>query len=387
MRALTLLPCRFWGGPEKQTVQLATWLRENRHAETILAVMPHDAGPVDENPLVVHARGEGLEVTPFLMKRRYDLFEGRRLLRDLVRRYRPDVVWATGYKADVLAASLDRVPTVAMLRGWTAEDAKVRFFEWLDRRTLRRLDAIAVVSQVLRERAIREGAKPERVFWVPNAIDSSRLPQCWSRGDLCREAGLDPDRPIIGAVGRLSPEKGHRILLEAFRSVRQRIPGAQLVLVGDGPEELSLRRQADHLGLSDCTIFMGLRQDGQQIIGTLDVMALPSFSEGMPNVVLEAFAYGTPVVATAVGGVPEMVEHARSGWVVPAGDPSRLAQALTEALGDRQEAQRRARGAHETLKATFTVERQAAAWMRATETAMASKGTDGPVPGEMRPGG
>jgi glycosyltransferase involved in cell wall biosynthesis len=377
MRVLTVLPCRFWGGPERQTVQLALWLRENHGVETVLAVMPHDPKNADENPLVVRAREEGLEATPFVMKRRYSLREGSRLLRGLVARYQPDVVCATGYKADVLALWLGDVPTLAMVRGWTGESVKVRFFDWLDRKTLRRHSAIATVSKSLRERAMREGAVPNRVFWVPNAIDLSRLPKCRSREDLCRETGLDPRGLLVGAVGRLSPEKGHRVLLEAFGSVRRAVPGAQLILVGDGPEETSLRRQVDDLGLSACTIFMGLRKDGQQIVGALDVMALPSFSEGMPNVVLEAFSYGTPVVATAVGGVPELVENGQSGWLVPAGDTSCLAQALAKALSDRREAQRRAGRARDVLNESFTAERQAAAWMRAAEAAIGATAMGG----------
>ena len=115
---------------------------------------------------------------------------------------------------------------------------------------------------------------------------------------------------------------------------------------------------------------MGLRADGQQIIGALDVMVLPSFSEGMPNVLLEAFAYGTPVVATRVGGVPDMVSDGRSGWLVPAGDAAKLAAALSEALEDRAEAQRRVARARSVLAESFTVEKQAHAWLRATEAAV-----------------
>jgi glycosyltransferase involved in cell wall biosynthesis len=371
MRVLAVLPCRFWGGPEKQTVRLAQWLRDNRQVETVLAVMPPTGASAQDNPLLVRAREAGLEATLFLQKRRYDLLEGYRLLRALIGRYRPDVVWATGYKADIISAWLGDVPTIATLRGWTAEDAKVRFFEWLDRRSLRQHDAVTVVSSVLRDEAIRAGVAPDRVFRVPNAIDLVQLPPARSRDDLCREIGIDPRRPILGAVGRLGPEKGHRVLLDAFHELRSRIPDAQLVLVGDGPEEPSLRRQAEALKLSGSMTFMGLRKDGQQIIGALDVMALPSFSEGMPNVVLEAFAYGTPVVATAVGGVPDLVSDARSGWLVPAGDPERLAGALIDALEHRLEAERRAAEARAALAESFTVEKQAEAWLRAIQAAVA----------------
>jgi glycosyltransferase involved in cell wall biosynthesis len=370
VRVLQLMPCRFWGGPEKQTLQLALWLRAHRGVETVVAVMPHDADHAVENPLLLRAREAGLETIPFLQKRRYDLQEGYRLLKDLVARLRPDVVCATGYKADVIASFLGDVPTVATARGWTAEDAKVRFFEWLDRKTLRRHDAVTVVSSVLRDEVLRQGVAPDRVFWVPNAIDLDRLPPRRQREDLCREIGIDPTQPIVGSVGRLSPEKGHRVLLDAFRRLRTRISDTRLVLVGDGPEEPALRAQAQELGLSDSITLMGLRNDGQQIVGALDVMVLPSFSEGMPNVVLEAFAYGTPVVATTVGGVPDMLANGTAGWLVPAGDPARLADAVAEALESKTEAERRSGQAHVTLTDNFTVEKQGLAWVRALHAAL-----------------
>jgi glycosyltransferase involved in cell wall biosynthesis len=373
MRALNLLPCRFWGGPEKQTLRLSGWLRDRASVETVFAVMPTDADSLDGNPLLLRAREAGFEAVPFVQSRRYDLIEGVRLLRRLVSRHRPDVVCATGYKADVLAAWLDATPSVATLRGWTAQDAKVRLFEWLDRRTLRRHDSVIVVSNALRDAAIRAGVAPRRVFWVPNAIDPAQLPSPRLREDLCREIGADPGRPLLGAVGRLSPEKGQRVLVDAFSHVRRRVPGARLVVVGDGPEEASLRRQVETLGLGRDVTFMGLRRDGQQIIAALDALALPSFSEGMPNVLLEAFAYGTPVVATRVGGVPDMVSDGDSGWLVPAGDAHALAAALVEALADPSEARRRAARSRSILAERFTVETQARAWLAAVNAAVDTK--------------
>jgi glycosyltransferase involved in cell wall biosynthesis len=351
---------------------MAAWLRENRCVETLFAVMPSNAEAASTNPLLLRARESGFLAEPFEQKRRYDLLEGCRQLRSLIALHRADLVWATGYKADLIAAWVGSAPTLATLRGWTAEDAKVRFFEWLDRKSLRRHAAITTVSRQLRVQAVREGALPERVFWVPNAIDVAQLPPPRVRADFCREIGADPSRPLVGAVGRLSPEKGHRVLIEAFRQLKRRLPQVQLVLVGDGPEERALRAQAEDLDLSSSTTFTGHRADGQQIIGVLDVLALPSLSEGMPNVVLEAFAYGTPVVATAVGGVPDMLD-ATSGWLTQPGDAGALASAVHECLVDRPEAERRAVQARSRLEEFYTVEQQATEWLAAAEAALRSR--------------
>jgi glycosyltransferase involved in cell wall biosynthesis len=370
MRVLTVLPCRFWGGPEKQTLQLASWLRKNRNVETIFAVMAPDGDGIEKNPLMIRARDAGFVAELFAPGHRYDPIAGVRGMRRLVGRYRPDVVCSTGYKADLLTSCLRGVPTVTTLRGFTAQNAKVRFFEWLDLKSLRFHDSIIVVSNALRDRAIRNGAAPAKLFWVPNAIDMTLLPPRRERDEWCREIGADPARPILGVVGRLSPEKGHSILLSALASLTRSLPEVQLVVVGDGPEETALRRQTAALGLSDSVIFTGLRPDGQQIIGALDVLALPSFTEGMPNVLLEAFAYGTPVVATSVGAVPDMIERGRSGWTVTPGDTTALSEALREALLNRPEAARRALEAQAILAERFTIEKQGMSWLRAIDSAM-----------------
>jgi glycosyltransferase involved in cell wall biosynthesis len=370
MRVLSLVPCRFWGGPEKQTLRLAVWLKARARVETLFAVMPHESGNIDRNPLLVRARAARLEASPFIQRRRYDLIEGVRLLREQVVRHRPDLVVTMGYKANVIASWLNDVPTMATVRGWTAEDPKVRLFEWLERRTLRRHEAVMVVSKALRDAVIREGVTAERVFWVPNAMDVGELPPARSRSEICGELGIEADRPLLGAVGRLSPEKGHRVLLGAFAELRRTVTGAHLVLVGDGPEESSLRELTRRLSLVEHVSFLGLRPDGQEIIGALDVLALPSFTEGMPNVLLEAFAYGTPVVATAVGGVPDMIASGRSGWLVPPGDPVALSAALREAVADVREREARATSAREALAKNFTVEKQAEAWLHAARAAV-----------------
>ena len=270
--------------------------------------MPADAHDARQNPLLVRAREAGLDATLFLQKRRYDLVEGYRLLRELVARYQPDVVCATGYKADVIAAWLDDMPTVATLRGWTARGCEgAPSSSGSTAGACGGTTPMTVVSKTLREAAIREGVAPARVFWVPNAIDLVQLPPPRLREDVCREIGADPKQPLVGAVGRLEPGERPPRPDRRLRSLCGAPAGCPARDRGDGPEEAALRRQAKDLGLSASVTFMGLRKDGQQIIGALDVMALPSFSEGMPNVVLEAFAYGMPVVATAVGGVPDMV--------------------------------------------------------------------------------
>ena len=230
----------------------------------------------------------------------------------------------------------DSVPTVAAVRGWTAQDAKVRCYEWLDRRSLRRHDAMTVVSKTLRDGVIREGAAPERVFWVPNAIDPDRLPPRRQKRRPLPGDRSGPGEPIVGAVGPFEPGEGPPRPARRVRPLRTQRPGrsASCSSATAPRSQLSAsRRRPRRVRPASPSWDCADRRPADH--GCAGRHGLPSFSEGMPNVVLEAFAYGTPVVATAVGGVPDLMADARAGWLVPAGDPAQLAAALAEALINR----------------------------------------------------
>jgi glycosyltransferase involved in cell wall biosynthesis len=376
LRILHVLPCRFFGGPEKQTLQVARALRERYGHESIFCVMPHPDTLPERNPLVLRVREEGFETEPFVMRNNYNLLEGIHTLKRFIRRYHPNVVCSVGYKANLLTALGANIPTVAVIHGWTGQDWKVKAFEWLDQRTLRRHSAIIVVSETQRRLVRRLGVRDERIHWAPNAIDVRVLLRPYEKTALLRET-CEASEPawLIGSVGRLSPEKGHRVLLDAFGRVRAQMGNVKLLLVGDGPEAHFLQGAVSALSLQKSVIFTGLRADAQQIIGALDLLVLPSLTEGLPVVILEAFAYETPVVATAVGGVPELVKDGETGWLVPPRDPHALAQAILDALSNPEEARRRAENAYKHLLENFTLEKQVDKWEQALQAAVEGRKT------------
>lgn len=368
-RILCVIPCRFFGGPEKQTVQTACTLRQRYGHEIAFAVMPYPDSPPEQNPLIRAAHDRGFLVFPFVMRLNHNIFEGISILRSLVRQYEPDVVCTIGYKANLFSAlGVDR-PKVAVLHGWTSQDWKVRLYEWLDTRTLRRHSAILIVSETQRGLLQQLGVDPNLVYWSPNAIDVSSLVDPAEKDEILQAFGGKPSY-LVGSVGRLSPEKGHRFLIEAASYLISKFPDIGIVLVGDGSELAKLMQMVYRIGLQDKIKFLGFRSDAQRIIGTLDLLVLPSVTEAMPVVILEAFAYKTPVVATAVGGVPGLVKDRETGWLVPPRDPHALAQAIREALSNPEEARRRAENAYRHLLENFTVEKQAEAWDRALQAAV-----------------
>jgi len=170
--------------------------------------------------------------------------------------------------------------------------------------------------------------RPEKVRVVRNGVDAIRFQPLPERDRARAQHGYGAADLVFGAVGRLTPVKDHPSLLEAFQSVSTRHPHSRLILVGDGEERSTLEEQVRRRGIADRVRLVGHRDDVAQWLGIMDVFVHSSLMEGMSNAVLEAMAVGLPVVATAVGGTPEIVEHGVTGLLVPPATPDALAGAM-----------------------------------------------------------
>lgn len=372
MRILFCQPSSVKGavsGPEHQTVQVARALQERGHEVIVAALLLVPARGEDVS-LLAYALSKGLRTAVFVVPSRYHIPDSVWRFRQFVTEVQPDVACVAGYKMDIITALYRGLPSIAWTPGWTGHDLKVRFFEWLDRKLLKRHDAVVVVSPQQREEVLRHGVPAEKVFYLPTAIDVNNLSLSYTNGQVKRQFGLHEAEAVMGTVARLSVEKGHRFALEAARLLWEQGARYHWLMVGDGAERHSLEQTTAALGLQEVVCFTGERADARSIIGGLDLMVLPSLTEGLPNVILEAFAYKTPVVATAVGGVPELVKDGETGWLVPPRDPHALAQAIREALSNPEEARRRAENAYRHLLENFTVEKQAEAWEQALQAAV-----------------
>jgi len=194
---------------------------------------------------------------------------------------------------------------------------------------------LAVVCRHSYFQALGIGIDPRHVHYLPNGVDTERFrPQRVRDGALRTKFGIAAQTPLVGFIGRLSTEKGPDLFLRMALSVRAQVPSAEFVLVGDGAMLKQLQTFAKRFGLADAVHFAGSQSDMPAVLNELDVVVSSSHSEAMPLAVMEAMASGVPVVACKVGGIPDLVAHGVTGWLVDAGDVETLATRVGELLDD-----------------------------------------------------
>lgn len=195
-------------------------------------------------------------------------------------------------------------------------------------------DAFVVVGDSMRDYYVDVvGVAARRLVVIRNGIDSHRYQPRPDKAEARAALGL-PDGVLVGTAGRFAAVKNYAMLVRAVAEVRRTHPGTRLVMVGDGDERAALQSLALELGLGDAIHFLGWRADVAKILACLDVFALTSWTEGLPLVIIEAMACAVPVVATAVGDIPHVVEAGRTGYLVPPGDHAALAAALVPLVAD-----------------------------------------------------
>jgi glycosyltransferase involved in cell wall biosynthesis len=294
-------------------------------------------------------------------------------LRGLVRRMRPDLVHAHLYATAVAAGAatvgtgIPLIVTEQTEAPWRNGRARLA-----SRFAYGRARAVIAVSDPIRDLLITEYRVPAaKVKVVRNAVKPMRS----------RDRNGRPGH-IVGTIARLHPEKGIGFLLDAAPQIAAAVPDVRFALVGEGPLRDELEAQADLLGIADRVDFVGGRADARRLISGFDVLALPSVSEGTPLTIVEAMLAGVPVVASAVGGIPEQIEDRETGLLVSPGDTAALSAAVTQALTDPTLRQKVSRAARAHAESEFNhddmVERIAATYARA-------QAADQPAPAAVPP--
>lgn len=261
----------------------------------------------------------------------------------LIRQYKPDVVHTHTAKAGFtgrVAAWLARVPVIVhtfhghVFHGYFSAP-KTQFFLWIERLTARMSDAVITLTEGLRAELAETYhiTRRGRITVLPLGLDLEVFTKTPRKGGQFRQqCDIPPDAPLIGIVGRLTPIKNHALFVQAAAKVCQQLPGSRFAIVGDGEIREEIEAQVDALGLRDAVIFTGWQRDVAPIYSDMDVFVICSINEGTPVTAIEALAAGCPVIATAVGGLPELLDHGQLGKLVPSGDANALAGAILETL-------------------------------------------------------
>jgi glycosyltransferase involved in cell wall biosynthesis len=346
-----------WAGGETYLLLLAR--RLDRKQFRLIVVSPETGALVD------NLRAEGIETLVLDMNRLGSVGPILRL-RDLLHERRVEILQTHGARSNFygrLAGRLARTPVVIStvhnsLYDYPVGRLRKAIYLTLDRVSAPLAHCILCVAESHRRELIgRYRLPPERVVTIPNGVDLGRFRAAESGEQVRKELGIPDDSPVIGIIGRLTHQKGHCYLLRALPMLACDHPALRCLVVGDGHLYGELVELVTRLGVQDRCIFMGVRQDIPAVLSALDILVVPSLSEGMPYVVLEGMASGKPVVATAVNGIPEVVEDRVTGRLVPRQDSGALVEVIGELLTDPESSAVMGRAARRKVEERFSVER------------------------------
>jgi glycosyltransferase involved in cell wall biosynthesis len=322
--------------------------------ETMVVTYWRGAG---ESPIAAAARNAGLAVATISERRRWDT-QATPQLRRIIAEYRPDILESRNIKSHFLVRALGlhrQYPWVAWNHGYTARDWLDRAYSQLDRWSLQAAFRVVTVCGPFAETLEARGIDRRKITILHNFVKPFVPAPTEDVERLRRGLGVQ-NQAVILAVGRLSSEKGHAILLQAAARLEKmsEVPDFRVVVVGDGPEKENLLRLTARLGIGQRVVMAGFQTDVRPYYCLSTLLALPSYSEGSPNVVLEAMAAGLPIAATAAGGIPEILEDGLSGLVVTPGDPPAMAEAILRILRDKGLALRLAAAARSCVESKYT---------------------------------
>jgi glycosyltransferase involved in cell wall biosynthesis len=348
---------RVQGGAERLAIELAVRLDRERFAPAVCVTRwaPEWHHPLDD-PGLEALRAAGVPVIGLKRYGKLDVRPWRRFV-GMLRSGRVGVLHAHKFGSNVWAALLGPlagVPAVvAHEHTWSYEGQVAR--RLLDRHVVARgADVVIAVSREDRRRMIEiEGIPAERIRYIPNGVAP------FPGGDgarVRRELGIGEDVPLVGAVGSLRAQKAFEVLIEAAALLRDRRPDVRVVIAGGGDEEPRLRAHIAALGVGGTVTLLGHRTDVPDVLAALDVAVNCSDFEGQPLALLEAMDAALPIVATRVGGVPDLIEDGVHGLLVPRRDPAALATAIERHLADRKAAEAMGRRARERRRSAFDID-------------------------------
>jgi glycosyltransferase involved in cell wall biosynthesis len=381
-RLLKVVPTFMCGGTENQFMTLGRALDPTRF-DLEFACLRRWGGFVAE----IDERRIPLVEFDIATFRSFNAIAQQAKLARYITRRRIDIVHAYNFYGNVFAIPPARLAAAPVIiasirdRGPYLTPMQIR----VQRYACRLADCVLVNADAVKQWLIAQGYDASKIAIIPNGVDLERFDRRVEPDRLRRELGLPSGVPIVAVVSRLNRLKGIEHFLEAAAAVLGRFPDARFVVIGEtNPNEREyqqvLARLAQKLGIGDRVVFAGLRTDVPELLAGATVSVMPSLNEALPNVLLESMAAGVPVVATRVGGTPEVVEDGENGLLVPPADSIALAVAIERLLADPELAARLARAGRDSVTKRFSMEQMVRATEQLYQTLLERRGRTAAAP-------
>ena len=336
---------KYWRGGQQQVLYLACGLKEKGHC-CFLSCPP-------DSPLRKKGEEKGLELFPVKMRGEWDIIAIRKLSK-FIKEKNIQIIHLHSARAHTL--------------GWLATRLMSGIKKVVSRRTefhikknllsitkYRKIDRIIAISKQVRKILIEDKIPEEKIKVIYSGINYKNF-EGLNGKYLYKELRLNHRRKLVGTVGSLTPDKGHKYFLNACAEVKKNFPSIQFLIIGEGKLKKSLIHLSRKLNLEDSVIFTGFRNDVPQLLSLLDVFVLPSQTEGLGTSFLEAMASGLPIVATKTGGIPEVVKEGINGILVPLNSVSSLANGILRLLKDEKLAKEYGKAGERIVKETFDID-------------------------------
>lgn len=353
------------GGLYGAETMLLGLVREQRRMGLDAAIL--SLGNIDqgEKPVELAARQRGIPVQTLRMRTGLNLLGTAAILRR-VREQEIDLIHTHGYKGNILMGLVPRrwrrVPVVSTVHGWTSAKvpSRLALYQWLDRRMLAHLDAVVLVNNILQHDRRLNKVVAENRLVIENGLDLDWLSSLESRRD---SSAIYDGKFVVGAIGRLAPEKGFNFLIQALQLVRASCPAVHAFILGEGPDRAVLQQQIDSAGLHEVVELVGYQSDIRVWMRDFNVFVLSSITEGLPMTLLEAMSARVPIIATNVGGIPEALGRGQGGILIQPASPTQLASAIERIYRGEVTVQTMMEYSHERMRAKYSCGRMAARYL------------------------
>lgn len=379
MRVLHLISSGGFYGAERVVITLANE-QKKQGLDVYIGVFKNFRNPHLE--IVQNAQRYNLSTNIFDCKGKFDVRTISNI-RSFLKENKINIINSHGYKSNFYALlsilKMD-IKKITTCHNWLGDSLKIGFYKWLDKTLLNKFDKVVVVSDVLKEEVLKSGISEEKLKVIYNGTDINKfkLPNSNyqkqalnseeqmvnSKDKIRRKFGIKEDEKVVGTVGRLTEEKGHRYLVKAAEKVITEFPNIKFLIVGDGPLKDSLQSMAYSLQLENKVIFTGIRDDIPDILKIMDIFVMPSLKEGMPMALLEAMAAKKPVIAAKVGAIPKIIEDGYTGLLVDSGDERKLSNLIIELLRNEEKASFLAQNGCQKIKSKFSSKKMAEKYIK-----------------------